>query len=97
MRVRRFGVVVLVALLVGLVPLAYASPPDETWLPGLYDNADYDDVVIALTSAVGAADGTPTPDLAPTAEMIQTLHPAEPPVPDSAFRSPYRLRAPPLA
>ncbi len=97
MRIRPFGVVVLVALLVGLVALAYASPPDETWLPGLYDNADYDDVVIALTSAVGAADGTPTPDLAPTAEIIHTLRPTEPSAPASAFRSPYYLRGPPLA
>ena len=97
MRIRLFGVVVLVALLVGLVPLAYASPPDETWLPGLYDNADYDDVVIALTSAVGAADGTPTPDLAPTAEIIHTLCPTEPSAPAPAFRSPYYLRGPPLA
>jgi hypothetical protein len=97
MRARVLGVVVLVALLVGLVPLAYASPPDETWLPGLYDNADYDDVVIALTSTLGASDGTPAPDLGPTAEIAQTLRPAEPSAPESPFRSPYRLRAPPLA
>ena len=95
MRARVSGVLILLTLLVGLVPLAYASPPDETWLSGLYDNADYDDVVIALTSAVGAADGTPTPDLAPTAEMIHTLRPTEPSAPESASRSPYRLRAPP--
>ena len=95
MRSRVPGVLVLAALLVGLVPLAYASPPDQTWLAGLYDNADYDDVVIALTSTVGASDGTPTPDLGPTAELIRTLRPAEPSAPKPAFRSPYHLRAPP--
>ena len=97
MRVRLFGVVVLVALLVGLVPLAYASPPDETWLPGLYDNADYDDVIIELTSTVAAADGAPTPELRPTAEVCQPLRVPELLRPESAFRSPYHLRAPPLA
>jgi hypothetical protein len=30
-------------------PLAYASPPDETWVAGIYDAADYDDVVSLLT------------------------------------------------
>jgi hypothetical protein len=89
------GVLVLAALLVGLVPVAYASPPDQTWLAGLYDDADYDDVVIALISVVGAADGTPVPDLVPTAEIVQTLRPAEQPAPESTFRSPYHLRAPP--
>jgi hypothetical protein len=97
MRVRVVGAIVLLLLLAGLVPLAYASPPDETWLPGVYDNADYDDVVIALTSAAGASDATPTPDLAPTAEIVHTLRAAEPSAPESAPRSPYRLRAPPLA
>jgi len=97
MRARVLGVVVLLALLVGLLPLAYASPPDQTWLSGLYDNADYDDVIIALTSTVAAADGAPTPELRPTTEVCQPLRVPEPLRPESAFRSPYHLRAPPLA
>src|SRR2546425_7611117 len=39
--------------LVALVPLAHASPPDPTWIPGLYDNADHDDAVLAGTEGVG--------------------------------------------
>jgi hypothetical protein len=97
MRPRVLAVVILLGLLVGLLPLAYASPPDQTWLPGLYDNADYDDVVIALTSTSGASDRTPLPDLGATAETIRTLHAAEPSAPESALRSPYRLRAPPVS
>jgi len=42
-------------LLVGLVPIAYASPPDPTWVAGFYDDADFDDVVLAIVSAVVAA------------------------------------------
>jgi hypothetical protein len=36
--------------LVWLTPLAYASPPDQAWLGGFYDDADYDDVVLLATS-----------------------------------------------
>ena len=57
------GVLILATLLVGLVPLAYASPPDQTWLPGLYDNADYDDVVCAVTAAIASLDLRPAPPL----------------------------------
>jgi len=33
-----------------LTTLAYATPPDQTWIGGLYDNADHDDVVLLATS-----------------------------------------------
>jgi hypothetical protein len=38
-------VLVLGLLLVALVPLAHATPPDPTWIPGIYDEADHDDAV----------------------------------------------------
>jgi len=79
-----------------VTPLAYASPPDQTWLPGFYDNADYDDVVIALTSAVGASDGVHVVDIGPAAVVIDTLRPSALSPPAQPFRSPYHLRAPPL-
>src|SRR5262245_28780308 len=78
MRVRALGALVLLALVVGLVPLAYASPPDQTWLRGLYDDADYDDVIIALTSTVAASDATPTPEPRPSSEVCLTLRTPEP-------------------
>jgi hypothetical protein len=34
-----------------LTPLALASPPDPTWISGLYDDADYDDAVLAVMTA----------------------------------------------
>jgi|SRR5215468_6341219 len=46
------SVVLFVAL--ALVPLVYASPPDPTWIPGVYDAADYDDVVWLLTDTTFA-------------------------------------------
>jgi hypothetical protein len=42
-----------------LVPLAQASPPDQTWIGGIYDDADYDDVVLLVTSIAGAAAAPP--------------------------------------
>jgi len=49
-RHRVFALCVL-PILLALVPLAHASPPDSTWLAGLYDNGDFDDVIVAVVSA----------------------------------------------
>ena len=38
----------LVVVLVAGVGLAHASPPDPTWIAGLYDDADHDDVILLL-------------------------------------------------
>jgi len=57
---RRFLTALLLLPLLGLTPLAYASPPDQTWLGGFYDDADYDDVVLlAMSLAVALADLAP--------------------------------------
>ncbi|MFI5284521.1 MAG: hypothetical protein ACHQ0J_15560 [Candidatus Dormibacterales bacterium] len=44
----------LVSLLVVLTPMAWASPIDPTWIQGVYDDADFDDVVMYLTSGTVA-------------------------------------------
>jgi hypothetical protein len=41
----------LVGVALALTSLAYASPPDPTWVGGFWDDGDFDDVVIAITSA----------------------------------------------
>ena len=43
------GVLVLLAL----VPLAQASPPDPLWLAGIYDAADADDAIQVVTDGFG--------------------------------------------
>jgi hypothetical protein len=51
--VRRPGAFFLLALsscVVALIPLAYANPPDPLWIAGIYDAADYDDVILAAVS-----------------------------------------------
>ena len=44
----------LTVTLVGVFALGYASPPEPTWIPGIYDNADYDNVVWLVTDEVDA-------------------------------------------
>ena len=62
MRRRVPTVVVLVALLatlVALTSLAYATPPDPTWVSGFFDDDDNDDGVFLVTSSLAAIDPFP--------------------------------------
>ena len=52
----------LALLLITPVTLAHASRPDQTWLAGVYDQVDFDDVVGLLTSALEATDSTTAPE-----------------------------------
>jgi hypothetical protein len=47
------GIFFLAALVISVVCLAHASPPDPTWIPGIYDNADFDDAILAVLSIDG--------------------------------------------
>jgi hypothetical protein len=56
MRTRRSRILlglILVALMLTMTPLAYADPPDPTWVVGFWDDDDFDDVVGYITSATG--------------------------------------------
>lgn len=94
----RMGLATLLALaIVTLAALAHASPPDETWWPGIYDAADFDDVILLITSLKGA-----TPEAAVTvtrpgpivSALVVSAAPAE--LPQGSFRS-DDARSPPLS
>jgi hypothetical protein len=53
---RRHIALSLVVVMATLITLAYASPPDPTYIGGWWDDADYDDVVILATSATSIVD-----------------------------------------
>jgi hypothetical protein len=53
---RRLVVECASAILLVSVGLAYASPPDPSWIFGVYDDHDYDDVVGLVTDATGVSD-----------------------------------------
>jgi hypothetical protein len=63
-------VLVLVALMLTLAGVAYASPPDPTWIPGLYDDDDFDNVVDFITSSSGVAVALVITDLCPVRHPI---------------------------
>ena len=87
----------LALLLIAPVTLAHASPPDQTWLAGVYDQGDFDDVVGLLTSALEASGYTTARDAGPCLALAPKLCPAMVAWPASAPPYSAPLRAPPLA
>jgi len=46
----------LCVLIGSLSVLAYASPPDPSWVRGVYDDADFDDVICLILANTGLVD-----------------------------------------
>jgi hypothetical protein len=91
----RAALLVVVGSRVLLGPLAEASPPDPTWVAGVWDDGDFDDVVGQITALASTADalGTPAPQRpAPCGAVVVDLVGATP----LLWRSPVQDRAPPL-
>jgi hypothetical protein len=63
-------VLVLVASMLTLAGVAYASPPNPTWIAGLYDDDDFDNVVDFITSSSGVAVALVLTDLCPVRNPI---------------------------
>ncbi len=74
MLTRLLIILFLLATLVGLVPLAHASPPDPAWISGLYDDADYDNVIAAATSMVGPEEPAPIAAITPATIVLQLTY-----------------------
>jgi hypothetical protein len=96
MRVSRLAflvALVLVGLTGGHTPVAYASPPDPSWISGLYDRADHDDAVFLVSS--GSADvPLSLPALFQSLAVIGILRLA-PELVQTAIVSALQSRAPP--
>jgi len=91
------AMLLLAVLIIAPVTLAHASPPDQTWLAGVYDQADFDDVVGLLTSAFEATDSTTAPEAGPCLALVPKLCPATEVWPVSAPAYSASLRAPPIS
>ena len=97
MRCRLTLILLLGVVLVTLVAFAHASPPDATWLAGVYDAADFDDVVDFLVSLSAATpDSSPSllPRLTIASAAVVTAEPGE--LPPRRLRS-DGTRSPPSA
>jgi hypothetical protein len=92
---RGFCSLVLVALIVGLAPVAYADPPDPTWIGGYWDDDDFDNVVafIASTCAVAVLH---TVDAGPWWAPIARVEPCEPNATPAPLHCVASSRAPPV-
>lgn len=71
-------VLILVALMLTLTALAYASPPDPSWIPGVYDDDDFDNVVDFITSTTAFVVVPAITDLCPVHYLLALqLQPAD--------------------
>jgi len=89
--------ILLALLIITPVMLSHARPSDETWLAGIYDQADFDDAVGFLTSALEATDSTAAPQAGPCLALAPRLCLATVACSVSAPAYSAPLRAPPIA
>ena len=93
---RGFCSLVLVALIAGLTPVAYADPPDPTWIGGYWDDDDFDNVVAFIASASAVA-AVYTVDYGPRWAPIARVELCEPNATPAPLRSAVSSRAPPVS
>jgi len=85
--------VCVVAVLAVWVALAYASPPDPSWIPGIYDDRDYDDIIGMVTDGAGVNDAR-APQVV-RSPLVDILHSAvATPIPDATAHE-ETIRGPP--
>jgi hypothetical protein len=92
----RLPAVALGFLLLVLPVLAYTRPPDPTWIGGIYDDADYDDVVTVIT-----AEPSPPPPVVgqcpePAYVVVWLVPIADEQPPQATPPQPHPSRGPPL-
>src|SRR5262245_59003007 len=58
------------AALIVLTPLASATPVDPPWIPGIYDEADYDDVVGMRLNGLAVGGDRQADPVASTAQYL---------------------------
>ena len=87
----------LLGAVAALAPLAYATPPDPTWIGGFWDDADHDDVIVLITSGVGAIGPHLTPDASAVHAVVTALPPRDEVLTQSRAGSSSPPRAPPAS
>ena len=94
LRPRGVVALVLVALVLGLTPAAYADPPDPSWIGGYWDDDDFDTVVVFIASAFAIHIPIQV-DAEPLWIPIERLEPASPTFAPSLLHGTSCPRAPP--
>jgi hypothetical protein len=70
MKLRAALDLVLSGSLLLLASLAYASPTDPIWIPGVYDDADFDQIVDFIIAESGVLDLLGAQGLRPAGELV---------------------------
>ena len=90
---RRALSALVLASIAALPAMAHASPPDPSWIVGVYDDGDQDDLIALAAWATGAT-GAPL-DIHLTLVPVEGLPPVHDRAPAAGTPSPVRSRAPP--
>jgi hypothetical protein len=73
MKLRAALALALLSSLLLLAPLAYASPPDPSWISGFYDDADFDNIIGLITSDAGVIELFGAGGIGPAEVVIATV------------------------
>ena len=76
---RRALSALVLASIAALPAMAHASPPDPSWIVGVYDDGDQDDLITLAAWATGAT-GAPL-DVHLTLIPVESLRPVRDPAP----------------
>jgi hypothetical protein len=76
--VRRAGAIFLVGVILALTPLAHACPTDPVWIGGLFDDNDYDDVVMFIMGGVSAVEAGAVDQIGPVTVCLGMIDPSRP-------------------
>ena len=92
----RFALAVMLLVSVAaLIPLVYGIPPDSTWVRGLYDDDDFDNVFITVASNKGTFEGAAPVLLKFFLIVLAFILLADPRHPALAIIPASQIRAPP--
>jgi hypothetical protein len=90
---RRALSALVLASIAALPAMAHASPPDPSWIVGVYDDGDQDDLIALAAWATGATGALL--DVHLTLSPVDALPAVHDPAPAAGAPCPVRSRAPP--
>jgi hypothetical protein len=87
----------LALVVVVLIPLGFADAPDPTWVGGLWNDDDFDVLVLGIVRTLATVAIVSVPRVQPQ-PLVRALAPPAPPARRGvAFHPTCQLRAPPAA
>jgi len=92
----RLCIIISLALLAWILPVAHAMPIDADGPSGFSDNADFDDLILSLTSSTAAVAPALVVIPATCLDVVAAVAPPKPIQARSLVRSSVESRAPPV-